>query len=136
MGPNDRIDWGRVVTPRTWVDGYVVSNVYGNDVTTLSAASINAYESGLATATTATDYVEYVDTTEWPIRWDRNREINFTADRVQWFGEQDWTVDSGRRYVWKIFSDDVMSVEGSEEKELEESEELNSFLDELVVQDG
>lgn len=136
MGPNDRIEWGRVLTGAWDVDGYTTNVAYLDDAVTLTTAGTNAYADGLATATTATDYVEYVDTTEWPIRWNRNREINFTADRVQWFGEQDWTVDNDRKYVWKIFSDDVTFVEESEEKELEESEELNSFLDELVVQDG
>lgn len=105
----------------------MTSGAYIDDVATLTTASTNAYADGLATTTIAT---------KWPIGWNRNREINFTADRVQWFGDHDWTVDNDREYVWTGFPDDVTSVDGSEEKELEESEELNSFLDELAVQDG
>lgn len=134
MGPNNRIDLNRVFARGTWNDDTFELETEGTPTAYLNRA---------------VDYITSVDA--WNTLSDTAEYITTTTPRDDWLSADRWNVHYvdetvGRAYaipeatvgLYKVEVDKDGTVRwfvNNEEKEFEESEALDEFLDELVVRE-
>lgn len=134
MGPNDRIDWNRVFAPGIWNDDTFELETEGTPTMYLNrAVDLNI---GVNAWNTLSDTAEYITTTTPSNAW-----LSADCWNVHYVDEtvgRAYAIPEATAGLYKVEVDKAGTVRwfvNNEEKELEESEELNKFLDELVVRE-